>query len=122
MQDCPDWFYGPVNQIKKEEFQTIVAERLKNSAYINNLRKRYDYYYTGINSEILKFEIKAEYGLFIAEHLLRQYTPGSGVAPGRTATAYPTGPTPNRSSNPVNAQPPTNSLNQRLTYAEASID
>lgn len=123
LQDAPDWFYGPVNQIKREEFQTIVATRLQNAAYINNLRKRYVYYYTGLNSEILKFEIKAEYGLFIAEHLLRQYIPGSGTAPGPGADRSPGllsrifG-----SGNPVNPQSPaTSSEGKRLVYAESSI-
>lgn len=123
LQDAPDWFYGPVNQIKREDFQSIVATRLQNAAYINNLRKQYVYYYTGLNSEILKFEIKAEYGLFIAEHLLRQYIPGSGVGPGPGADRPPGllsrifG-----SGNPVSPQSPaTSSEGKRLVYAEATI-
>lgn len=123
LMDAPDWFYGPVNQIKREEFQTIVATRLSNAAYINNLRKRYVYYYTGLNSEILKFEIKAEYGLFIAEHLLRQYVPGSGPAPGPGAARSP-GLLSNLfgSGNPVSPQTPaTSSEGKRLVYAEATI-
>jgi len=123
LMDAPDWFYGPVNQIKREEFQNIVATRLSNAAYINNLRKRYVYYYTGLNSEILKFEIKAEYGLFIAEHLLRQYVPGSGPAPGPGAARSP-GLLSNLfgSGNPVSPQTPaTSSEGKRLVYAEATI-
>ncbi len=125
LQDSPDWFYGPVNQIQRENFQTIVTARLQNAAYINNLRKRYDYYYTGINSEILKFEIKAEYALFIAEHLLRQYSPGSGPAPGTGATQFPgfiarilgQGAT----NRPATSRA-TNAVNQRLTYAESKYE
>jgi len=121
LQDAPDWFYGPVNQIKKKEFQTIVAARLANAAYINNLRKKYVYYYTGLNSEILKFEIKAEYGLFIADHLLRQYIPGSGTAPGPGAARSP-GLLPRLFGNPVSPQSPaTSSEGKRLVYTEATI-
>lgn len=126
LQDSPDWFYGPVNQIEKGEFQTQVAARLSNAAYINNLRKRYDYYFTGINSEILKFEIKAEYGLFIAEHLLRQYSPGTGATTGPGATQRPGLVNTVLSAvglvNP--AQPmsgATNSVQQKLSYAEEKI-
>ena len=126
LQDSPDWFYGPVNQIEKSEFQTQVAARLSNAAYINNLRKRYDYYYTGINSEILKFEIKAEYGLFIAEHLLRNYSTGSGTITGPGATQRPGIINSALSAlglvNPAQPRSPaTNSINQRLSYAEQSI-
>lgn len=121
LQDCPQWFYGPVNQINDQEWSEVVKVRLANAAYTNNLRKRYDYYYTGINTEILKFELNITAGLFIAEHLLRQYSSGSGTAPGPNATVPPGSNAQQQTPGGVNAQPPTNSIGQRLTYAEQYI-
>jgi hypothetical protein len=116
--DTSAFFYGPVNQLTPEQYQTVVKERLENAAYINHLRRKYDYYYTGLNSEILKFDLKAEFVMFVAEHLHREYSPGSGSAPGPGATGRP-----GQAPRPANAQPvsptaPTNAAGRRLVYAE----
>lgn len=121
LQDAPDWFYGPVNQISADEWKSIVAERIKNGAYTNNLRKRYDYYYTGLNTEILKFDLQMTAGIFIAEHLMRKYSGGSGTNPGRKGSQFPSVGSSGNTGGAANASPPTNSLGKRLTYAEQFI-
>ena len=122
LQDAPDWFYGPVNQLDTGQMDTVTSTRLSNGAYINNLRKRYDYYYTGINTEILKFDLQAEYGIFIAEHLLREYSGGSGASPGPALTQLVGNALQGlgRLTGVLPAQA-TNSIGQKLTYAEEGI-
>lgn len=116
--DTTAFFYGPINQLTAEQYQEVVKDRLENAAYINHLRRKYDYYYTGMNSEILKFDLKAEFVMFIAEHLYRNYSPGSGSSPGPGATGRP-----GQAPRPANALPvsptaPTNAAGRRLVYAE----
>jgi hypothetical protein len=122
LQDVPDIFFGPVNQLTTPQMDNITQTRLANGAYINNFHKRYDYYYTGINTEILKFELQAEYGIFVAEHLLRQYSGGSGASPGPALTQLIGNAVQGlgRLTGVLPAQP-TNSIGQKLTYAEDSI-
>jgi hypothetical protein len=122
LQDTPDTFFGPYNQLDQGQLDSITSTRLSNAAYTNNLHKRYDYYYTGRNTEILKFDLQAEYGIFIAEHLLRQYSGGSGAAPGPALTQLVGNAVQGlgRLTGVLPAQPE-NSIGQKLTYAEEGI-
>ena len=122
LQDTPDTFFGPYNQLDQGQLDAITSTRLSNAAYINNLHKRYDYYYTGLNTEILKFDLQAEYGIFIEEHLLRQYSGGSGAAPGPALTQL-IGNAVQGLGRLTGVLPaaPQNSVGQKLTYAEEGI-
>ena len=123
LQDVPDIFFGPVNQLTQEQKDAVTTARVGSYAYINHLHKKYSYYYTGLNTEILKFDLKAQWGIFIAEHLLRQYTGGSGPSPGPSLTQrIGQGLTTlGRMVGVVPQQPSSNSVGQRLTYAEDAL-
>lgn len=120
LQDAGDIFFGPVNQLTQEQKDDITATRLASSAYINHLHKRYSYYYTGLNTEIIKFDLKAQWGIFIAEHLLRNYSGGSGPSPGPSLTqlAGQALTALGRMVGVVPQLPSSNAIGQKLTYAE----
>lgn len=123
LQDAGDIFFGPVNQLTQEQKDDITATRLASSAYINHLHKRYSYYYTGLNTEILKFDLKAQWGIFIAEHLLRNYSGGSGPSPGPSLTQLAGNALTSlgRMVGVIPQLPSSNAVGQKLTYAEDFI-
>lgn len=85
LQNSPDWTYGPIHQLTNADINEVVSSRLKNPAYFNNLKKRYDFYYTGVNSEVIKFDLTADFQLFTANAILTT-TANSGTTTGSGRT------------------------------------